>query len=171
MRILFLDLATTTGYAFGSTAAVEESGTFRFPRTGDDYGTLVWAMLDAFGELSDRLKPDQIGFEAPVMPQKTTIQTLRKLYLMGPMVEAVALKRKIPCFEGGRSEILTHFLGRGYPQQREARQSHVKNKCTARGWKFADDNEADALAGLDWALACDVPNFAIAGTPLFGRKA
>lgn len=170
MRVLFLDLATITGYGAGSVAGVEESGTITFPKTGDDFGTLVWAMLDTFGDLADRLKPDQIGYEAPVMPKKTTMQTLRKLYLMGPMVEAVALKRKIPCFEGMRSEILTHFLGRGYPQDRETRQSHVKTKCRARGWKFIDDNEADALAGLDWALACDVPNFAIAGTPLFARK-
>jgi hypothetical protein len=127
-------------------------------------------MLKTFGEIVDRIGPKEIGYEAPVMPRKTTITTLRKLYLMGPAVEAVAVKRSIPCFEGSRPEILTHFLGRGYPNTSEKQKIFVKNQCRRRGWKFQDDNEADALAGLDWALSIVSPTFAIAGSPLFQSR-
>lgn len=171
MRILFFDLATITGYALGSPAAVEESGTITFPRTGDDFGSLLWNMVETFGDLADRVKPDQIGYEAPIMPRKTNLQTLRKLYLMGPCVEAVAVKRKLPCFEGNRPDILTHFLGRGYPMGSDRQKIYCANKCRARGWKFQDYNESDALAGLDWALAVESPTFAIAGSPLFQKRA
>jgi hypothetical protein len=96
--------------------------------------------------------------------------TMRKLYLMGPLLEYAARLCKVPCFEGNLGDIRTHFLGRGNVPRDSARaKAMVKNKCRARGWLFQDDNEADALAGLDWALACDSPAFALAGTALFGK--
>lgn len=172
MRILFLDLATKSGYALGSVAGVEESGIIEFPRTGTDYGTLLWSMIDCFDAMIGVRSPDQVGFEQPIIPSqsKMNLMTLRKLYLMGPCLEAAALKRKVPVFEGALGDIRTHFLGRGNVPRDSARaKAMVKNKCRMRGWKFQDDNEADALAGLDWALACESPAFALAGTSLFGK--
>lgn len=170
MRILFFDLATVSGYAIGSPGGVEESGVITFPRTGDNYGALLVSMLETFKELADRLAPDQFGYEAPIMPQKTQIHILRKLYLMGPAVEATAIERGIPCFEGNKPDIMLHFLGRGYPRDSKRQKIFTKNECRRRGWKFQDDNEADALAGLDWALSVDSPTFAIAGSPLFAKR-
>jgi hypothetical protein len=172
IRILFFDLATRSGYALGSVAGVEDSGIIEFPRTGDDFGTLALAMLDCFEGMLDKMAPSQVGFEQPIIPSlsKINLQTLRKLYLMGPMLEAAAIRRKVPCFEGALGDIRTHFLGRGnVPRDSPRAKAAVKNRCRDRGWKFQDDNEADALAGLDWALSCDSPAFALAGTALFGK--
>jgi hypothetical protein len=119
-----------------------------------------------------RTAPTQVGFEAPIIPStsKMNLTTMRKLYLMGPLLEYAARLCKVPCFEGNLGDIRTHFLGRGNVPRDSARaKAMVKNKCRARGWLFQDDNEADALAGLDWALACDSPAFALAGTALFGK--
>jgi len=172
MRTGFFDLATLTGYACGSAASgVEEYGTFRLPKTGDDYGEWLKVALGTFGYQINRMKLESVWYSSPIMPSTTSLQTCRKLYTLPPALELAAQRLKIRHIrEANEGEILTHFLGTGnVPRKREAKKAATKVKARSRGWKPNDDNEADALAGLDYAIACMTPDYALKGTGLFGE--
>jgi hypothetical protein len=174
IRIVFFDLATLTGFAVGSAeTGVEEYGSLRLPKTAEDYGEWLKTALATFSYQVGRIKPDSVWYEQPNLPDTTSIVTLRKLYTLPPALELAAQRAKIRHIrESHRGEILTHFLGAGkVPKRRAAKQAAVKVKARARGWEPKDDNEADALAGLDYAIACMTPDYALKGTGLLGDMA
>lgn len=169
MKILAFDLATVSGWAFGSVAGVERSGITTVGRHGEELGSFGNAWLNRFLALIDETGPTEVYYEAPVVSGgKININTLRRLYSMGTILEMAADRHKVPCWEAQIPDIRTHFLGHGHvPRNSQAIKIAIKNQCRRRGWKFKDDNEADALALLDYALSCSDPQFATNAVPLF----
>lgn len=164
------DLATATGWAAGSSAGVSEFGHILLPRTGEDLGAFLKAAIDGFGRLVKRLMPDEIYYEQAIMPGrgKTSMQTLRKLYTLGPALEMVAAEAGVPCWEASQGDIRTHFLGRGNVPRTSAKVNiRLKLECRRRGWAAKDFDEANALALLDYALATNDPRHALRAVPLF----
>lgn len=176
MRVLALDLATCTGFALGSLAdGVIEYGSHRLPKTGEDVGLFLIHHRDTLDRLIARTKPDELIFESPALfgAKKTTLATLRKLYGLAGVTEMVAMEAGITCFEENIETITTHFLGKGpgVPRRGDARKEATVKRCRERGWPTRDDNQADALALLDLALALKDPARAMDATPLFGSGA
>jgi hypothetical protein len=102
----------------------------------------------------------------------TNLNTLRKLYGLAFMVETVAGDVKagfnIPVQEVNNGDWIKHFLGAGnVPRESDARKKAVFRICGIRGWKCEDYDEGDALAILDYAIACGSAEAAIEATPLF----
>lgn len=170
MKTLFFDLARLTGWAAGDQRGVDGWGTFLLPQTYEITPPYFDAAERAISELIDKYKPALIGFESPLLRNRDNVAKLRKLYGLANEVERIADRRGITCREASLGQIRTHFLGKGYPHGTEEVKTRTKVRCRARGWAVKDDNEADALAGLDYLLSLEIPAKAAAATPLFQSK-
>jgi hypothetical protein len=172
-KILALDLATNIGFALGDRAGVILSGSRRLPKTGDDLGRFGRAFRDWLIIGLTRHKPELVVYEQPMLRgDGTNLNTLRKLYGLAFMVETVAGDVKagfnIPVQEVNNGDWIKHFLGAGnVPRESDARKKAVFRICGIRGWKCEDYDEGDALAILDYAIACGSAEAAIEATPLF----
>ena len=160
------DLASVTGFAIGSAGGVPVYGAHKLPRTGRDYGHFG----DAFATwLRAMIREHHIGlivYETPVLPAKTNIETLRKLYSLGTVAEMVVRRlnlqpdTSIDIWETDMQTVRSHFIGvtrapKGI--EPKARRPWMKRRiieeCRARGWSPEDDNAADALS--IWSFACE----------------
>jgi Holliday junction resolvasome RuvABC endonuclease subunit len=149
--ILTLDIATTTGWANYRVSSRELlSGTFRLPKTAEDIGRFASEYWDRLAVLCGQTEPDIVIFEAPVLPPRTQITTLRKLYGLAAVTEMYCHRDKIQCREAHNGTVRKHFIGKSTRAGRDQLKAMVMVACKARGWSPADDNEADALAILDW---------------------
>lgn len=164
--ILALDLAKNTGVAFWREGMqIPRTFVKSMRMTGEDVGRAV----DDFSEwLSSYLsleKPRYVVFEAPWVGEKTHQNVARKL--MG-----LAILTELECYRLHRSgshctylevnnqDVRTHFLGEGARSQkfrlpgeemRDALKRMTILRCEARDWNVDTDDEADALALLDYA--------------------
>lgn len=172
VEVLFLDLSTTTsGYAAGGLRGVDGYGIFRLEPTQDNIGHLMHMARRRLEALVDRFQPALLAFESPFINRRIdTIIKVRKLSGMANVAEEIAYDRKIECMEATTDEICRHFIGRGYPRRTEPKKIAVKVKCRELGFDVADDNDADALAGLSYMVACKHPITAIQHLPLFAPK-
>lgn len=160
--LLALDIATNTGWAYARvphrlTTALEaaqakppqpQSGTYRVRGVGigpalDEYERWLTGLLN-------ELRPAGVIFEAPVLSGRlTSLATARKLYGLAGLTEMVAHRAGIEWVrEAQPASVKKHFAGNG-----RAKKPDMEAACRQRGWTFADDNEADALAVWDYGCA------------------
>ena len=147
--LLSLDLATSVGWARLRDGRVDY-GTYRLPATGPDVGRFLaayedWlrvAMLDGV---------DVCVFEAPFVSGKTSQDTARKLLCLAGLTELICHRAGIRCFETNIKTVTKHFVGRCPPQRAEKKAATLR-ACRQRGWQPKNDDEADALAVLDYAV-------------------
>lgn len=173
MRILALDLARLTGWAVGSPGVIEGFGTHQFLKTEP------WALgeygLDArlgFRRMLAHTEPDHVVYESPILMAgeaqinakgraflkvRDTPQKLRKMYGLPFELEVECYRRSIPVREANISTVRANFLMGKVPRRSEDCKLAVKTMARRRGWDIADDNEADALAVLDYELAMKCP--------------
>jgi len=150
-RLLTLDLATSTGWAFWHPGASRvASGVIRLPKTREDVG---W-FLDAFEErLKDLLTlhtPDTLVFEAPWVGPQTHQDTARKLLCLAGMTELICRRAGMRYREANNASVRKHFIGKGRGDRKSLKAMTMRG-CQERGWDPQNDDEADALALLDYA--------------------
>lgn len=159
MKILALDLSTTTGWACGEPGANPTHGTLRLPKTDKDIGAYAVAFTNLLGPLLDEHEPDRVCFESPIKPVVTSIYALRKTTGLAYHTEFICKIRGIPCSETpmqtARSTLGCTWPKRGLTrkQRRDHWKAEVMRLCRAMGWEPRDDNEADALCV--WYDACE----------------
>lgn len=171
MKVLFFDLATSTGYAAGSLRGIEAWGTFELPRTFENIGKFLNIADRRIEKLVERFSPSMIGFESPFINRRIdTIVKVRKLAGLANVVEQVADRHEIDCVEASTDEICRHFVGRDYPRNHDAKKIAVKVKCRDLGFSIANDDEADAIAGVHYVLSLDNPGKALELVPLFAKQ-
>lgn len=166
MKLLVLDLATATGFCFGTEAGPVEHGSFKLPSTGGDIGSFLNHYRTWLSAAISRWNPDEIVFEMPIMPDTTSLPIIRKLYSLCGLTELIAGDRHVRCGEANLLDIRRHFIGshrapkevtcepgckrKGCGRCRLARRTWIKEStitmCRKRGFRPADDNDADALA-------------------------
>lgn len=162
-KILSLDLATQSGFCVGAPDNPNpEFGEFLIPPTSDDVGTFGLTFAGWLKPLIDQHKPELIIFEAPILPQKTTPITARKLMLLAGLTEMMARHRKITCREGRASTVKKFFAGKGNAQKADTRAMAKRY-----GWNVKSDDAADACALWAYAVCCFAPQhverFALGG--------
>lgn len=171
--MLALDLATVLGWAAAPlgtrpASALEAkaglgyaplSGTHQIAAPGSPLGPFGHAYQDWLRKILKWLPAQGIGgevevivFEAPILPPKTTLMTVRKLHGLCLLTEVMAHASGRECFEAERGKILRHLCGH-CPKGRKAQKWAVWQMCRTMGWDPEDDNAADALAILDYSLA------------------
>lgn len=155
---LALDQATRTGWAVGCADTHPRSGHFTLPKTGKDIGSFILAYRDELSGLLDEHRPETVFFEQPVLPRQTSIVTLRKLYGIASETEALCISRQIRVREVPVRDWQPYFLGSlstkglSKKQRKDQRLDKLYSRCARNGWKFANEDEATALAILDFAM-------------------
>jgi hypothetical protein len=168
--VLALDLATTTGWAWGQPGSTPLFGHDRFAKIGQSRAVVyrrfrLW--LDLF---CGARKVDLIVFESAAVPSfmsgKTNVDTTKLLFGLTEHLEEWAHER-FELREASVSQIRSHFIGRNL-QSRIAKPL-VLAKCRERAWNVTTDDEAAACALWDYQVCCLRPDLGIASTPLFER--
>jgi hypothetical protein len=164
MRILALDLATVTGWAIADSrdypvlvhlqANVKkplqpESGVERFSGAAGQ-GAFFDSFESWLRKMTYRHEVERLACEQAFIGPKTHQATGRKLLGMAALAEWHANRIGIPCEFYNVQSVRKHFVG--FTGQRARMKRAVIGACESRGWTVADDNEADALALLDFAM-------------------
>lgn len=172
-RVLSLDLATATGFAYGNVDAGEPvSGSFRVKDKG--IGPFARAFDLELGQLIDRADPTMIVFEAPMVSNtgNTPLATAIKLYGLAWHVEFVATQRGLPIVQEYAQTWKSAVVGGQFGKKPK---TGVNPKtwvyppfvaCRHRGWTITDDNEADALCLWLFAVGRINPRAAARFDPL-----
>ena len=151
MALLTLDMATQSGWAAYSPSLGVIYGTHKLPTTHDDVGRFVAAFQDwLVDDLFPKVQPTRICFEAPFVGPKMSQQTACKLFGLKAVLELTCFRNDILCREANIPAVRKAFLGRN-PRNRDEAKRAVIEMCRMYGWKPKNDDEADALAIMDYA--------------------
>lgn len=167
--VLALDVATVTGWAYGPPGAtpapsqLELSGGADVSQHTSGWKRLAGASTDQVRKyagmkqlLSDHFslfKPSLVVFEAPYVGGMTNQKTARMLLGLAAIVEMMCDENGIRCFEANNAEARKYFCGKGGGNRKELKRL-VEMRCAELGWKYDNDDEADALGLLDFTLYC-----------------
>ena len=159
--IFYADLATKTGWACWGPGRRLASDVWKLPTTGDDVGRYLNFAYDTYYSGLKAADVTFAAFESPIMPssEKTNIATLRKVYGLAGVFEMACSSLGIECAEAEYPTVAKHFTGNGGGTKAE-KKARIFTECLARGLSPQDDNESDAIAGLDFTchkLELDVP--------------
>lgn len=155
--VLGLDLSTRTGFAVFYGNDLPKCGTFKLPKVWDpdDYGTRGWALMQWLEGMISQYRPDLVALESPFIPLRpqkaegiagpatfvTTAQTLRLQITLAAVIETTCKKHGIKCVEVSSVTAKKELTGNGRAEKRD-----MVIAATRRGWRVADDHQADACA-------------------------
>jgi len=175
MIVCALDLATTTGFAFGTPDDNEPTiGSVKFGTDGALPDAVFCAALTWAQRFFNEHKFDMLAIERLLPPEamrgRTSRQVRDRLAGLHGVIRAVARNAgvfDITVVEVG--DVRGHFIGqRG--AKREAAKSEVMRRCRALGWPVHNDNEGDACALWSHQVSLLNPKLALRVSPLFGPK-
>jgi hypothetical protein len=173
MKILALDLARNTGYAFGAVGDAKPIfGSVRFGSAGASHQALFAHAREWSSKRFREWQPDRIVREAPLHFRggKSRVGNDEISYGLPAIMLAVAhLLNIFDVSMADTRDVRMHFLGESPPRVEAKRKTIAR--CRMIGWNVADDNQADACA--TWSYACGLQNLeaALRPTPLFGQGA
>ena len=172
--ILALDIASTTGWAKRHQDGEIEFGvkTFQSPGAQRDVGGFLRRYATWLCERLQDPIPDGVIFESVWYPKNPKNQTHQQtLYVLSCMCGVTELMCNIQKIESNSVREVTpivwkkHFLGHVPKGRKEQKLATIK-MANLRGFRTQNDNAADALGILDYALASMKIGEPIAG-PLF----
>lgn len=166
--ILALDLASQFGWAHATPGAIEawpmtaleaagmpplhDVGHKLIAGAGAELGGFFDCYHDWLVGKIDLLAPALLVYEAQHVSQKASKQMCRKLFGLAAHTEWICRRMGVPCEEAKPKDVRLHFMGVG-SGKRERLKALAIAACAARGWPCANDDEADATAILDYAVA------------------
>ena len=186
--IVFLDIATSTGWGAGFPGGPPEFGTQRMAQDGDEDGDVYVFFRDWLEALIDRVSPAILCFESPYIPMPAAgkvirtatgqlivaapkvinMNTIRRLVVLCGIAEEVGTRRKLIVREECSSSIAKVFAGSG-GGRRPDKKAMVIRMCRIYGFDPKNDNEADALAGFIATEAVMFPMVYRGAGQLFAR--
>ena len=170
-----LDLATTTGFAFGTSDDKEPMiGSVKFG-TGGAYPDAVFCAALTWAQRFFREhKFDVLAIERLLPPQAMKGETTRAVRdrLAGLQGIIRGAAREAGIFDVvtvAVGDVRSHFIGqRG--GKRAGAKLQVMRRCYALGWPVENDNEGDACALWSQQVSLINPKLALRVSPLFGPK-
>jgi Holliday junction resolvasome RuvABC endonuclease subunit len=172
MRVLALDLSSTSGAAFDGVDGKPQFSTHkgRMP-DDDDFGAFFGALAKWVRDLIAFQRPDLIAIEAPFVPlgntgRPTSPRIVYALVGLAAVAETVANAHSIPTCKPAVASVRKHFTGSG-----RAKKPDVERRCYLLGWSPRDNHQADAAALFCYAKSVHDPKWAPTGTLLFARTA
>lgn len=165
MRILALDIATRTGWAYGPAGEPPRSGAVKL-RKPDDPLHVASSNVGYFikdQRVLERI--DMVVYEAPLDPQakfqmvnkggraQNSASIILPFMIMG-VIEFYCHFYGIQCVASNRQTVLKHFTGQARWGNREAAKAAVISRAHALGLlpkESRDDDRADAIAIHDYA--------------------
>ena len=165
--ILFLDIATQTGWCEGEPGGKPIYGSFRVSKEGDNAdkfaGMHLWVLQRCMG-----FKPRHLFFEAALARNAVTAASL-----MGLAACAQAAARQCHVYSikpAHVGSVRKFFLPPGSPRSGDAVKQATIQRCRELGFEPKNDDEADAIAGWHYACALVDPKSVTAASPLFADK-
>jgi hypothetical protein len=153
-RVLSLDIATVTGYAVGrKSSGMELSGTWDIaPRRGESQGFRYIKLRARLNEMLSAYPDIGVVVYEQTMARAFgggRVNMAHVEYSSGcaAIVQAWCVDHKIEHAAVYAATIKKHACGKG-----NAKKPDMMAAARARGWKFVDDNECDAMWLLDYAL-------------------
>ena len=169
--VLALDLATTTGWAYGSPGAVPQFGHERFSKVGGARALNYRNFRDWLDEFMQATKVDLIVYELPAVPSimsgKTNIDTIKLLIGFAEHLEEWCFSHSLELREATVAQVRAHFIGRNFKSS--IAKPMVFDACHARSWMCETTDESDACALWDYQCCWLDPQVAVRSTPLFRR--
>jgi len=159
-NVLALDLASTTGWAYGKPNAKPECGHIRFVKPGEPRAAAyrsfrLW--LDLF--LSAH-KASIIVFESPALPMvmhgRTNISTIKLLIGLAEHLEEWAYDR-VELREATVAQVRAHFIGKN--MKSALAKPLTLRLCREMGWPAETTDDADACALWSYQCAFLTPLF------------
>ena len=139
MILLTLDIATKTGWAFGASSHDLSFGSVTFDqKTLGARGAAFVAWLS--GMICEH-HPGDVVFEAPVLPRKTALATVRILSGLAFACETICFKKNIRCSEAHQQTVRLFVAGRG-----NASKDDVAAAVSRLGYRPRNHDESDAIA-------------------------
>jgi Holliday junction resolvasome RuvABC endonuclease subunit len=158
IRVLALDTSTHTGFAHCSDdPAKPVFGTFHLPGWRRESVGKSYAALHRF--ISAKIAEHRfthVVIERPLTVHAHAQDAGKNADLAAALLGFVAIAECAAEMGGARchvespSTIRKHFVGNGRPKDPKAA---VMARCRQLGWRIMDDNQADALATWDYAVA------------------
>ncbi|MEM1149059.1 MAG: hypothetical protein AAGI03_00670 [Pseudomonadota bacterium] len=158
--ILALDIASSTGWAFGLPGTRPITGTIS---VDGSLGDRMRYLCGHLHNLIADLEPEIIIFEEPWLSAgKGSAKTMRGLICLAGVAEMVAANQKVQIVETTADTWRKHFVGvttapravKGKATRRAWIKAIVAQRCAALGWSFSNDDESDAC-GI-WDFACSL---------------
>lgn len=172
-RVLALDLATTTGYAFGAPGSIPTFGDVRFSKAGSSRAVTYRNFRTWLEEKWNRrdAQPDLIVFESPAVPSimagRTNIDTIKLLVGLAENLEEWCLG-KVELREASVSQVRVHFIGQN--MKSALAKARTVERCRSLGWEVENTDQADACALWSYQTAWLNPHLAAYTTPLFQKN-
>lgn len=138
--ILALDLATTTGVAFGPPCAPPRTWHFRVE--GQTHNKAA-SFIRAINGMMKSQKPEIVVIEAPFVGRLPDVT--RVLMGMRYVTYGIAAMHGVEAEERDIAAIRKHFLGHSGGKRADAKAA-VLARCRALGWPVTTEDEADAAA-------------------------
>ena len=151
MNLLALDLATSTGWATWHNNATSFGSALFKGSVGEALSAYQRWLTDLAGPLSEGGLT--IVYEAPWVGPKTHQQVARKLQGLAVVTDVVAHDIGCEAFEVLNPPVILHFTGSAGGKRKE-RKARTIGAAKDRGFDVQNDDEADAIAILDYAAHC-----------------
>ena len=174
ITILAIDLATSTGWAKWHKR-VTSFGTKVLPKAGENIGFYLFTFDEWLLVKIEETAPALIVFDPPWVGPKTGQKTATCLFGLAGVLELRCLREGVQCREANNQEVLKHWTGKG-GGKREEKKARTLAAAHTRGFHPRNDDEADALAILDYAAHClgvktDIPDGLLFGARGQGAEA
>lgn len=165
--VLFLDLATTLGWAEGEPGGRAVSGALRLAKPGATPGMIGKGLMDFLPPRLAAFRPARVVYEMPFIAGIANANTTMVTWGLAFEVEMICEVYGVQCAKANLSTIRKSVLGHVPRGKGVDVKGIVIAHVRSLGYDPADDNEADAICG--WIYACSVldPKASVNSTPLF----
>ena len=170
-NVLALDLATTTGYAYGPPRGAPKFGHVRFSNGGSRASAYrnFRAWLEDKWNVRDH-QPDLIVYESAnvqFMAGKTNIETIKMLIGLTEHLEEWC-HNKVELREATTAQVRAHFLGMNLKSA--IAKPMVVERCRQLGWMVNTSDEGDACALWNYQCSFLDPEVGVRTSPLFQKR-
>ncbi len=156
--ILALDIATRTGWAFGSDlGAAPVTGAIDLSKSLGIGGKMA-RLADKLEDLVRDIDPDLIIFEQPIhgVTRQGSSNVLRLALALCGTAEMVAFWNKVDVREVPIPTWRKHFIGAGRAPKGEHPKwckRQAQHRCKVLGWGDLSDDQAEAAGIWDYAMS------------------
>lgn len=173
--ILTLDLGLTVGWAAGGGPVPARWGSLRLGTLPDDsaIGPCLARFLDQLAPLVKELRPSEVFIEAPLPPEAVNNRAAQRngapgqvygrgiyvtmQYMLAGATRLLCFRMGVPVQNARVNTVRAYFLRGIQHEDATGRKIEPKDRvilaAVRRGWRVANDHEADACAILAWRLA------------------
>ena len=143
MKIIALDSGTKTGWATNEPEIISGVQDFSL-RRGESPGMRFLMFQNWLRRMAETIKPDMIVYERAHHQGGAATEVCVGLTAM---IQAICAEAKIEHVAIHTATLKKHATGKG-----NAGKEAMMEAATEKGWLYEDDNEADALWLLDYAI-------------------